>query len=84
MAFPLLGLLSALFTGGSTAATAGTIATVATLAAASKNPSSVNSAIAGGKQKQDGSHDHRTNKGKDRTPAQKEGDKARRKGGDSD
>jgi hypothetical protein len=31
--------------------------------------------IAGGKQKQDGSHDHRTNTGGDRTPAQKEGDK---------
>lgn len=32
-------------------------------------------AIPGGKQKQDGSHDHRTNTGGDRTPAQKEGDK---------
>lgn len=36
--------------------------------------------ISGGKQKKDGSHDHRTNMGKDRTPAQKEGDK-KRKGG---
>ena len=32
-----------------------------------------------GKQKSDGSHDHRTNSGKDRTPAQKEGDQKRRK-----
>jgi len=32
-----------------------------------------------GKNKSDGSHDHRTNKGNDRTPAQKEGDKARTK-----
>ena len=32
-----------------------------------------------GKNKADGSHDHRTNKGDDRTPAQKEGDKARTK-----
>lgn len=36
-------------------------------------------AIAGGKQKQDGSHDHRTNKGNDRTPSQKTGDKKREK-----
>lgn len=36
-------------------------------------------AIDYGGQKDDGSHNHRTNKGKDRTPAQKEGDKARRK-----
>jgi hypothetical protein len=36
-------------------------------------------AIPGGKQKQDGSHDHRTNTGNDRTPAQKEGDKKREK-----
>ncbi len=28
-----------------------------------------------GGQKKDGSHDHRYNKGEDRTPAQKEGDK---------
>ena len=32
-----------------------------------------------GKNKQDGSHDHRTSKGGDRTPAQKKGDAARRK-----
>lgn len=32
-----------------------------------------------GKNKSDGSHDHRTNKGDDRTPAQKSGDKARTK-----
>jgi hypothetical protein len=36
-------------------------------------------AIPGGKQKQDGSHDHRTNTGGDRTPAQKEGDKKRQR-----
>lgn len=28
-----------------------------------------------GRQKKDGSHDHRTNRGDDRTPAQKDGDK---------
>jgi len=32
-----------------------------------------------GDQKKDGSHDHRYNKGNDRTPAQKRGDKKRRK-----
>ena len=31
-----------------------------------------------GKQKKDGSHHHGTNKGDDRTPAQKAGDKRRR------
>lgn len=36
-------------------------------------------AIAHGGQKKDGSHDHRTNTGDDRTPAQKNGDKARTK-----
>lgn len=35
--------------------------------------------ISGGKQKKDGSHDHRTNRGDDRTPSQKSGDKKRRK-----
>lgn len=35
--------------------------------------------IQGGNQKKDGSHDHRTNKGNDRTPAQKQGDQKRRK-----
>lgn len=35
--------------------------------------------IAGGKQKKDGSHDHRTNTGKDRTPAQKDGDEKKKK-----
>ena len=35
--------------------------------------------ISGGKQKNDGTHDHRTNTGGDRTPAQKEGDKKRKK-----
>lgn len=32
-----------------------------------------------GKNKQDGSHDHRHNKGADRTPAQKAGDEKRKK-----
>lgn len=36
-------------------------------------------AIPGGKQKRDGSHDHRTNTGNNRTPAQLAGDKKRRK-----
>ena len=36
-------------------------------------------AIDYGKQKKDGSHDHRYNKGKDRTQAQKEGDKKKGK-----
>ena len=31
-----------------------------------------------GNEKNDGSHDHRTNKGNDRTPSQKEGDKKRK------
>ena len=35
--------------------------------------------IADGRNKNTGGHDHRTNKGDDRTPAQKNGDKARRK-----
>jgi hypothetical protein len=35
-------------------------------------------AIAYGKQKKDGSHDHRKNTGNDRTPAQKDADKKRR------
>ena len=36
--------------------------------------SDVRRSIGYGKQKADGSHDHRTNKGKDRTPAQKDAD----------
>ena len=44
----------------------------------SKNSGQVD-VISGGKQKQDGSHDHRTNVGGDRTPAQKEADKKRQK-----
>ena len=32
-----------------------------------------------GKQKKNGGHDHRRNKDKDRTPAQREGDEKRRK-----
>lgn len=35
------------------------------------------SRITYGKQKKGGSHDHRSNKGQDRTPAQKAGDKKR-------
>ena len=33
-----------------------------------------------GKNKKDGTHDHRGSKGGDRTPSQKTGDKKRRKG----
>jgi hypothetical protein len=36
-------------------------------------------AVPYGSQKQDGSHDHRYNKGEDRTPAQKQGDKNKNK-----
>lgn len=36
-------------------------------------------AIANGGQKNTGGHNHQTNRGDDRTPAQKEGDKKRRK-----
>jgi len=35
--------------------------------------------IDSGRQKDTGGHDHRSNKGDDRTPAQKEGDKSKRK-----
>lgn len=35
--------------------------------------------IGNGPQKKDGGHDHRHNRDKDRTPAQKKGDEARRK-----
>ncbi len=35
--------------------------------------------ISTGRQKETGGHDHRSNKGDDRTPAQKSGDKQRRK-----
>jgi hypothetical protein len=35
--------------------------------------------ISTGKNKSTGGHDHRTNKGDDRTPSQKKGDKNRRK-----
>lgn len=35
--------------------------------------------IASGKNKKTGGHDHRTNSGDDRTPAQKKGDQKRRK-----
>lgn len=36
-------------------------------------------AIPYGKNKLDGSHDHRANRGEDRTPSQKSGDEKRRK-----
>lgn len=39
----------------------------------------VNGVISYGKNKADGSHDHRYNIGSDRTPAQQSGDKKRRK-----
>lgn len=45
----------------------------------SPSSSPTNGAIDYGKQKNDGSHDHRHNKGDDRTPAQKEGDKKKGK-----
>lgn len=41
--------------------------------------SSRSGAIEGGRQKKTGGHDHRTNKGDDRTQAQKKGDKEKRK-----
>ena len=47
---------------------------------ASARPS-IKSAIPYGRQKRDGTHDHRTNRGQDRTPAQKHGDAKRRDGG---
>jgi len=43
------------------------------------NPGSSAGAIPYGTNKQDGSHDHRQNRGDDRTPAQKQGDEKRRK-----
>ena len=45
----------------------------------SKNEGIKRGAIEYGDQKQDGTHDHRNNKGGDRTPRQKEGDRKRRK-----
>lgn len=44
-----------------------------------RNLISLNSVISSGRQKKSGGHDHRTNKGDDRTPIQKRGDKMRRK-----
>jgi len=41
----------------------------------SKLPSTLRGVVDYGKQKKDGSHDHRYNSGGDRTQAQKEGDK---------
>ena len=43
-------------------------------------PTLMQGVIKGGKQKADGSHDHRTNTGGDRTPAQKNADIERSKG----
>lgn len=42
-------------------------------------PSNERGMIEGGRQKDTGGHDHRTNKGDDRTPAQKKGDRERQK-----
>lgn len=44
----------------------------------SNNGSGLQGIINKGGQKKTGGHDHRTNTGDDRTPAQKEGDKKRR------
>lgn len=44
----------------------------------SKSDHSRRGVIDYGGQKNDGSHDHRTNKGDDRTPAQQTGDSSRR------
>ncbi len=43
------------------------------------NSSNSKGAIEGGRNRKDGGHDHRTNTGKDRTPAQRAGDASRRK-----
>lgn len=45
----------------------------------SSSDSGKRDAIDYGREKNGGGHDHRTNKGKDRTPSQQEGDKAKRK-----
>ena len=45
----------------------------------SKKPDMRNGIIETGRNKNSGGHDHRTNRGDDRTPAQKEGDKSRQK-----
>ncbi len=42
-------------------------------------PSGSHGIISNGGQKVSGGHDHRSNKGDDRTPAQKRGDRTRRK-----
>lgn len=44
-----------------------------------KNPSTLRGFIDYGMPKNDGSHDHRYNKGKDRTPAQKRSDEEKKK-----
>jgi hypothetical protein len=43
------------------------------------NDSTSKGVISTGRQKETGGHDHRTNKGDDRTPAQKKGDKEKKK-----
>lgn len=53
--------------------------TVANLFPDSSPDHTMNGAINYGGQTSTGGHDHRTNKGEDRTPAQKAGDKSRRK-----
>ena len=45
----------------------------------SSNTSASKNIISSGGQKSGGGHDHRTNKGDDRTPAQKTGDQKRKK-----
>jgi hypothetical protein len=45
----------------------------------SKNSDGRQGVIDSGRNKNTGGHDHRTNKGDDRTPAQKEGDKSKQK-----
>lgn len=67
---------------GAGAAAAGVAAGVATKAGMSEAAKAIaiKSAIDYGRDKLGGGHDHRTNTGSDRTPAQKEGDQKRRKG----
>ena len=49
-----------------------------------KQDQPVSGVIDYGKNKAGGSHDHRTNRGNDRTPAQKAGDESRRKSSNDD
>jgi hypothetical protein len=52
--------------------------TATTIATAEATRQITNNLIDYGRDKSGGGHDHRTNKGEDRTPAQKEGDQKRR------